>query len=43
MSISHTAVHVIFDFFLYSGVDLHDKGDNLENRVFCDLNFLNMI
>lgn len=32
LCISHTAVHIIIDFFLYSAVDLHAKGDNLENR-----------
>jgi len=32
LCISHTSVHIIIDFFLYSAVDLQAKGDNLENR-----------
>jgi len=40
--ISHRAIHPIIDFFLYSAVYLHAKGNNLE-KVFCYLNLFSMI
>jgi len=40
LCISHTAVHLIIDFFsLYCVVALHAKGDNLENGCFATLTF----